>query len=70
MSFFNVTTTYIFQDTSSSDISLPFAFEDSLELFLPRGIPEALDLLVLLNRALHRALDQRLSQEVGDENLS
>ncbi|MEQ2282844.1 hypothetical protein AMECASPLE_004956 [Ameca splendens] len=54
------------QDTSSSDMILPYAFEDSLELFLPRGVPEALDLLVLLNRALHRALDLRLQSD-GDK---
>ncbi|XP_014833150.1 PREDICTED: uncharacterized protein LOC106910941 isoform X2 [Poecilia mexicana] len=46
------------QDPSSSDPILPHAAEDSLELFLPRGVPEASDLLVLLNRTLHTTLDR------------
>ncbi|XP_032427238.1 G2/M phase-specific E3 ubiquitin-protein ligase-like [Xiphophorus hellerii] len=54
------------QDSISSDPVLPHAFEDSLELFLPRGVPEPLDLLVLLNRTLHRTLDQRCLHAGGD----
>ncbi|XP_023195862.1 uncharacterized protein LOC111609764 [Xiphophorus maculatus] len=54
------------QDSVSSDPVLPHAFEDSLELFLPRGVPEPLDLLVLLNRTLHRTLDQRCLHAGGD----
>ncbi|XP_038150974.1 uncharacterized protein LOC119789863 [Cyprinodon tularosa] len=51
------------QDAGSSAMNLPHASEESLELFLPRGVPEALDLLVLLNRALRRALELRLIHE-------
>nr|XP_008282516.1 PREDICTED: uncharacterized protein LOC103359089 [Stegastes partitus] len=41
------------QDVSMSNICLPHTFPSSLELFLPRGVSTAVDLLVLLNRAVH-----------------
>ncbi|XP_017294905.1 uncharacterized protein LOC108249798 isoform X2 [Kryptolebias marmoratus] len=45
------------QDTNSSNIKLPHTYAGSLELFLPRGVEEALELLMLLNRALQKAMD-------------
>ncbi|XP_041862185.1 G2/M phase-specific E3 ubiquitin-protein ligase-like isoform X2 [Melanotaenia boesemani] len=44
------------QDVNTSDVCLPYASVCSLELFLPRGVTEVVDLLLLLSRALHKAL--------------
>ncbi|XP_023129690.2 uncharacterized protein LOC111570912 isoform X2 [Amphiprion ocellaris] len=40
------------QGASMSNIRLPHAFPSSLEVFLPRGVSAAADLLALLNRAV------------------
>lgn len=38
------------------DLRLPHAASSSLELYLPRGVAGAVDLLALLNRAVHKVL--------------
>lgn len=38
------------------DVRLPHAASSSLELYLPRGVAGAVDLLALLNRAVHKVL--------------
>ncbi|XP_047444104.1 uncharacterized protein LOC125009904 [Mugil cephalus] len=44
------------QDVTTSEVRLPYASTCSLELFLPRGVARAADLLDLLNRAVQEAL--------------
>lgn len=44
------------QDASMQDLRLPHAASPSLELYLPRGVAGAVDLLALLNRAVHKVL--------------
>lgn len=44
------------QDASMQDLRLPHAASSSLELYLPRGVAGAVDLLALLNRAVHKVL--------------
>lgn len=39
-----------------SGVRLPYASTCALELFLPRGVAGAADLLTLLSRAVHEAL--------------
>lgn len=46
----------IFQDETPMDVHLPHVSMSSLELFLPRGVAEVADLLVLMNRALQKAV--------------
>ncbi|KAM4547894.1 uncharacterized protein PAE49_016380 [Odontesthes bonariensis] len=52
--------------------NLPHATVGSLELFLPRGVVECVDLLILLHKALHKALRLTQLQADGDgeENCS
>nr|XP_054608029.1 G2/M phase-specific E3 ubiquitin-protein ligase-like isoform X1 [Nothobranchius furzeri] len=45
------------QEMNAADMKLPYTPVGCLELFLPRGVAETLDLLVLLSRALRKALD-------------
>lgn len=49
-------TEFIFQGTGTSALRLPHASTCSLELFLPRGVSGAADLLDLLNRAVRESL--------------
>lgn len=43
------------QDESEPRVRLPYASARPLELFLPRGVAVAADLLMLLSRAVHDA---------------
>lgn len=52
----SLTVLFFFQDASMLDVRLPHAASSSLELYLPRGVAGAVDLLALLNRAVHKVL--------------
>ncbi|XP_028258998.1 uncharacterized protein LOC114434185 [Parambassis ranga] len=54
------------QDTSTSNVRLPYASTCSLELFLPRGAAAAADLLVLLDTAVHEAQGFARFQTAGE----
>lgn len=58
-----------FQDASMSCVCLPYASTCALELFLPRGVAGAADLLMLLSRAVHEALGYiHLQKEEHEED--
>lgn len=54
-----------FQDVSESYVHLPYASASAPELFLPRGVAAATDLLMLLSRALCEAQGFTCLQMVG-----
>ncbi|KAF1385370.1 hypothetical protein PFLUV_G00107050 [Perca fluviatilis] len=54
------------QDASMSGGCLPHTSTCALELFLPRGVAGAADLMVLLSRAVHEALSCTHYQTKGD----
>ncbi|TWW58458.1 hypothetical protein D4764_07G0011770, partial [Takifugu flavidus] len=51
------------QDVSESYVRLPHTSANTLELFLPRGVAAAVDLLMLLSRAVDGAPDQPSSPD-------
>ncbi|KAM6921960.1 G2/M phase-specific E3 ubiquitin-protein ligase-like [Xenentodon cancila] len=59
---------YVEQGTTT-DVRLPYVSVCSLELFLPRGVVDAVDLLVLLNKALQKAVGfTYLAEDDVEEN--
>ncbi|XP_034035355.1 uncharacterized protein LOC117518352 isoform X2 [Thalassophryne amazonica] len=56
------------QVVTTSRARLPYASTSTLDLFLPRGVVEAEDLLVLLSRAVHRAPGSARIQKEGGDN--
>lgn len=57
----------LFQDTCMSSVRLPYASSSAFELFLPRGVGGAADLLTLLSRAVHGAQSLIHLQTEGEE---
>ncbi|KAA8589425.1 uncharacterized protein LOC116696218 [Etheostoma spectabile] len=54
------------QDDSMSGVRLPYASTCALELFLPRGVAGAADLMVLLSRAVREGLGSTCYQTTRD----
>lgn len=50
-----------------SSVRLPYITSSALELFLPRGVGGAAELLTLLSRAVHGAQSLTRLQTKGDE---